>query len=85
MGLHALGEWLRGWLVAVPMPLVRALFVSLPLLLLVWLWTLPLERPGGAAGLESGDQPVPRRQLRWAATVALAFQVAIYTWEWWSG
>ncbi len=85
MGLHALGEWLRGWLVAVPMPLVRALFVALPLLLLVWLWTLPLEGSGTETDIEDVERSAPRRHLRCAATVALAFQVAIYTWEWWSG
>jgi hypothetical protein len=64
--LHWIGDQLRAWLLGVPMPLVRALFVALPLVLIVWV----LRRPAGA-------DPYTRRMKRWAVA-ALLIQAALY-------
>jgi len=71
--LHHLGDTLRDLLSAVPLPLVRALFVALPLAVLIWVLTLPTENT------------TPRKkQVHWSenlkvwAIVALVIQVGIY-------
>ena len=72
--LHQIGELVRGWMMAVPMPVVRALFVLLPLVLLLWVLRLP--RQTVQAPTRHGEKGGANLKL-WAA-VALALQVVIY-------
>ena len=71
--LHLIGEWTRGVLVQVPMPVVRVLFIGVPTLLLVWVLTLPraeTQPPGGAASITGN--------LKIWASLALMIQIVIY-------
>lgn len=71
--LHEFGDLLRSGLEQIPLPLVRAVFVALPLALMVWVLCLPAE-----------EALPPKRTGRWDenlkiwAWLALAIQVVIY-------
>lgn len=67
--LHWLGGLLRELLLAVPMGAARALFLALPIALLVW---VVLRKP------DPEEPAALSRQLKIWAVVALAVQVAIY-------
>ena len=72
--LHHVGEFLRELLLAIPMPVVRALFLAVPLILLAWVLLLPRKQvtaPDGEAG-RGGN-------LRIWAVLALALQVLVYS------
>lgn len=71
--LHAVGDWLRGMLLTIPPGTVRALFLALPVLLLIWVLRLPRERvlPPGVPYRWDADQ-------RLGAAVALGIQILIY-------
>ncbi|MBX3438934.1 MAG: hypothetical protein KF861_15695 [Planctomycetaceae bacterium] len=71
--LHALGEALRDALLAVPMPVVRGLFLALFAGLLIWVWTLPraVTTDPDAAGHGGAN-------LKIGATIALVLQLLIY-------
>lgn len=70
--LHQLGDLLREALAAVPMGLAQALFLALPLIVLIWVLRLPREET---------TPPEARSSLAnlklWAA-LALVIQVVIY-------
>lgn len=67
--LHAIGAFVRELFLLVPMGVVRALFLAVPVLLLVWV----LRRKSDP------DEPAAlSRQLRIWASVALLVQIAIY-------
>ena len=71
--LHHFGEFLRGLLVAVPMPAVRFLFVATLLALLIWVIRLPRSAttpPGGAKRWDEHLKPV--------AGIAIIIQIVIY-------
>ncbi len=72
--LHRVGETLREVMTAVPMPLVRAIFVGLLLALLVWVLRLPRERVRPPADVPSGWSS----NLKLWAAVALGIQALIY-------
>ena len=72
--LHWIGELIRQAMLCVPLPLVRAVFIALPLLLLVWVIRLPREtttppKPSGRWG----------ENLKWGAGLALVLQILIYS------
>ena len=70
---HEFGTVVRELLLAIPMPMARALFVLMPLALLIWVLLLPREQTVPI------DSSHPRRDnLKWAAGLALALQVLIY-------
>ncbi len=71
--LHEIGEMVRQWMLAVPMPVVRCLFVALPVIVLVWMLRLPkseTEPPGGAQRWDEN--------LKIGAGAALVIQIVIY-------
>ncbi|GIW81743.1 MAG: hypothetical protein KatS3mg105_3550 [Gemmatales bacterium] len=71
--LHVLGEWIRQLLSQIPLPVVRAVFVAVPIAVLIWVWRLPAE-----AALP--PQPTGRldENLKVWASLALLIQIAIY-------
>ncbi|MCL4203756.1 MAG: hypothetical protein KJ000_14745 [Pirellulaceae bacterium] len=72
--LHQIGEALRSVLLAVPLPVVRGLFLTLLIAVLLWIWWLP---PSAVTDM---DQPRDRRvNLRPWALLSLAIQIVIYT------
>ncbi|MCB1229573.1 MAG: hypothetical protein KDN19_04875 [Verrucomicrobiae bacterium] len=72
--LHRLGESLRELMVAIPMPVVRGIFVGLLLLLLLWVLRLPRERVRPPAEVATGWSS----NLKLWAAVALGIQALIY-------
>ncbi|OHB74973.1 MAG: hypothetical protein A2W31_11910 [Planctomycetes bacterium RBG_16_64_10] len=72
--LHQVGQWVREMLLRIPLPVVRAIFLAVPILLLVWVLSLPRSEtrsPEGTGGW-SGD-------LKVMAAVALLLQVVVYS------
>ena len=74
--LHRIGDLVREWMIAVPMPLVRGLFLLLLLALLVWVWRLP-EEMVRAPREETGPARSGANLKLWAS-VALGLQILIY-------
>ena len=71
--LHVVGDFLRDWLLRVPLGVVQALFVLLPTALLIWVLCLPRSAttpPDGHGGWSEN--------LKFGAALALLFQIAIY-------
>lgn len=71
--LHLIGEAVRNLLLLVPMWGARALFIALPVIVLVWVLRLPQAettdvRADGARGVN----------LKWGAAAALVVQIVIY-------
>jgi hypothetical protein len=71
--LHYAADWLRDMLLLVPMGVVRALFVALPALLIVWVISLPR-----AATTPPGAESGRLENLKLWAILALLLQVLIY-------
>jgi hypothetical protein len=68
-----MGEWIREACGLVPLPVARALFLALPIVLLIWLWRLPR-----AAALPA-DRPARwDEDLKLWAALALGLQIVIY-------
>lgn len=72
--LHHIGDSVRTALAAIPMIVVRGMFLALLVGLLVWVLRLPKEettdlQPDGSS---SGHD------LRWGAALALGLQILIY-------
>ena len=72
--LHHVGEFLRALLLEIPMPVVRGLFLAVPLALIVWVLRLP--RSQVTAPAEKGGRG---GNLRTWAILALALQVLDYS------
>ena len=71
--LHWIGDLLRALLMQVPLWAVRVLFVLLPVLLLVWVLTLPRSAttpPDGHGGWSEN--------LKYGAAAALLIQIVVY-------
>jgi hypothetical protein len=72
--LHAIGDLLRYLFLLVPLPAAKILFIALPLVVLVWVLTLPRSATAiDEAGSRASD-------LKWWASLALIIQIAIYAW-----
>ncbi len=71
--LHTLGDGLRAYLLLVPQGVVRILFLSLPVLLLIWVLRLPRERVLSSQGGDRWDA-----DLRLGAGLALGIQILVY-------
>lgn len=71
--LHAIGDFFRELLSRVPLTTVRALFVAIPLVLLVWVLRLPKKTT-------TPEQPTGRfgENLKYGAALALVLQILIY-------
>lgn len=74
--LHWIGDTVRQAMMAVPMGVVRAIFVALLLGLLLWVLRLPKERTRPPEGSEGADHWSSNLKL-WAA-LALLLQALIY-------
>ena len=72
--LHRIGEGLREFLTAIPMPLVRTFFVGLLVAILVWVVFLPRERTRPPEDVPAGWSS----NLKLWAAVALGIQAVIY-------
>lgn len=72
--LHEIGDALREWLLAVPLPAVRALFVGSLVVLLIWVWRLPKHATTPPGGPRRWDE-----NLKLGATAALVVQILIYS------
>jgi hypothetical protein len=59
---------------AIPLSVVRGLFVATLAILLVWVWRLPREATTPTAGPRRWDE-----NLKVGATLALIVQIIIYT------
>jgi hypothetical protein len=68
-----LGDGLRACLLLVPQGVVRILFLSLPVLLLIWVLRLPRERVLPSQGVYRWDA-----DLRLGAGLALGIQILVY-------
>lgn len=71
--LHRIGDFIRDLLLRVPLPAARALFIALPLGLLVWVLTLPREETTPLATTVRRCE-----DLRLWAALALGIQILIY-------
>lgn len=71
--LHQIGEFLRETFGRIPMPVVRGIFLAVPVVLLVWVLLLPrrMTVPPGAAGRWDTN-------LKLWASLALLLQIIIY-------
>lgn len=72
--LHHIGNAVRELMLQIPLEAVRAVFVGLPLAVLVWVLMLPKEET------QPPESPRWDANLKVWAAVALAFQIAIYSW-----
>lgn len=71
--LHHIGEAIRNLALTIPLPMVRVLFVGLPVILLIWVLRLPREEttpPDNTGGWASN--------LKVWATLSLLFQIIVY-------
>ncbi len=72
--LHSLGDIIRDSFLQIPLSAVRVLFVAVPVLVLVWVLTLPREETTPEE--ETGRR---RSNLKIGAAVALGIQIVIYS------
>ena len=72
--LHTIGDLFRELLLAVPLWVVRGLFIALPILLLVWVLTLPRQQT-----TPPGRAPRAGENLKVWAALALLIQICIYS------
>ena len=72
--LHTIGDFSRELLGGIPLPVVRALFLALPVLLLIWVLALPREATTPAGSKRRGGD-----NLKIWASIALLIQIAIYS------
>ena len=71
--LHEFGEMIRGWMLAIPLPVVRGLFVGTLLVVLIWVLRLPASVATPPGGARRWDE-----NLKLGASLALVIQIVIY-------
>jgi hypothetical protein len=69
------GDLIREFLLSIPLPVVRLLFVAVPTGVLIWVLLQP-----DSTMTSAGPAERPRWNLKWGAALALAIQIAIYLW-----
>ncbi|MCZ6674928.1 MAG: hypothetical protein O7C75_18515 [Verrucomicrobia bacterium] len=72
--LHHIGDFFRQLVLAVPLPLARAIFVLVLVVLLIWIIRLPSER----VRPPSNDQGGWASNLKLWAAIAIVLQILIY-------
>ena len=72
--LHHIGKLIRELLLQVPLPVARALFLAVPIVVLIWVLRLPREvtTPPESTGRTCEN-------LKYGAALALLIQIAIYS------
>ena len=58
----------------VPLPVVRGLFLAVPIVLLVWVWRLPREET-----MPPDDTDHRGGNLKVVASIALVIQIVVYS------
>jgi hypothetical protein len=77
--LHVIGDTLREWLLAVPLPMARLLFVGVNLAFLLWVFAgRTAEGPAPEGGVDSPGGLRGEWHLKLVAALALGLQIAIY-------
>lgn len=71
--LHQIGEFVRNAMLAIPLPVVRGLFLATLIGLLIWVWSLPKSATTPPGGAKRWDE-----NLKFGATLALVIQIVIY-------
>ena len=72
--LHHIGQFVRDALLQIPLPVVRGVFIAIPLLVLVWVLRLPREATTPPDGTGRWDS-----NLKVGAAIALGLQIVIYS------
>jgi hypothetical protein len=72
---HQFGDALRSVLKAIPLPVVRVLFVASLGLVLLWVLRLPRSETTPESGTGRWDE-----NLKYTAAAALGIQIVIYCW-----
>jgi hypothetical protein len=72
--LHVIGDWLRDVFARLPLPVVRGLFLALPIVLLVWVLRLPRAVTTPPEGAQRWDE-----NLKLWAGIALVIQILVYS------
>lgn len=72
--LHQIGETIRGLMLAIPLPVVRGLFLLTLATVLIWVWRLPTSETTPEGGARRWDE-----NLKVGATFALVLQLVIYS------
>jgi len=72
--LHHIGNFVRDLFLQIPLPVARGLFIALPVLLLIWVLSLPREATTNKEGKGTWDE-----NLKLGATIALVLQILIYS------
>lgn len=71
--LHALGELVREWMMSIPLPAVRGLFLLTLCIVLIWVIRLPTSVTTPPGGARRWDE-----NLKVGAVLALLIQIVIY-------
>ncbi len=71
--LHEIGGFVRELFLAIPLSVVRVLFVAVPVLLLLWVIRLPRERT-----ISPDGEGLWSENLKYGAAAALLVQIVIY-------
>jgi len=71
--LHYFGDIIRNLMLAIPLPMVRVLFIATFVALLLWVWRLPREMTSPPNGARHWSE-----NLKVGATLALVIQILVY-------
>lgn len=77
--LHTIGDALRHALLAIPLPVVRVLFLALLAGVLIWVLTLPRSETTEPGSDAPNGERRSGANLKVGATLALVLQLAIYS------
>ena len=72
--LHDLGDLFRDWMLSIPLPIVRVLFILMPVIILIWVLRLPSSVTSPPGGARRWDE-----NLKLGAVLALLTQIVIYS------
>ncbi len=72
--LHQFGDFVREQFLQIPLSAARLLFIALPVVLLIWVLSLPREATTPEDGKGSWDE-----NLKLGASLALVLQILIYS------
>lgn len=71
--LHVIGNTIRELLAAIPLPVVRGLFLTMLIGLLIWVLRLPRSETTAASDTDRSGM-----NLKWGAALAILLQIVIY-------